>query len=79
MKAYAVSSTLANRLMGRDSVLTLHALRLITTPKLLSSARAERELQFQPRYPDYSCGLEEALRGLSHNTQNGTAQAGASH
>jgi len=79
VKAYAVISTLAHRLTGRrDPVLTLHALRLITTPKLLSSVRAKRELQFRPRYPDYLSGLEEALRGLSHDTQNGKAQAGAS-
>jgi nucleoside-diphosphate-sugar epimerase len=78
VKAYAVISTLANQFTGRDPVLTLHALRLITTPKLLSSVRARRELQFQPRYPDYLSGLEEALRGLSHDPQNGKTQTGAS-
>jgi nucleoside-diphosphate-sugar epimerase len=36
-------------------------------PKTLSNARLKRELGFQPRYPGYSKGLEEALRGLSHH------------
>jgi nucleoside-diphosphate-sugar epimerase len=65
VRAYAVSSTLANRLIGRESVFTVHAVRLIITPKLLSNARAKRELGFRPRYADFFEGLEKSLRGLS--------------
>ena len=78
VKGYAEISTLGSRLLGRDPVLTAHALRLICTPKLLSNARAKRELGFRPHYPSYSEGLEEALRGLPHHTENGAAQARAS-
>ena len=77
VKLYASASTLGCRLAGQEPVLTPHALRLITTPKLLSNARAKRQLEFQPRYTHYSDGLEEAL-GLSHHTQDGAAQASAS-
>jgi nucleoside-diphosphate-sugar epimerase len=77
VKTYAAAGTLASRLMGREPVLTPHALRLITTPKLLSNARAKHDLGFQPQYASYSEGLEEAL-GLSHHTKNGAAQASAS-
>lgn len=65
---YALCSTLACRATGREPILTRHALRLITTPKALSNVRLKFELGFQPRYPSYSEGLEEALRGLSHHT-----------
>jgi dihydroflavonol-4-reductase len=64
---YAACSTLARRATGREPILTRQAIRLITTPKTLSNARLKRELGFQPRYPGYSKGLEEALRGLSHH------------
>ncbi len=64
---YAACSTLARRATGREPILTRHAMRLLTTPKALSNVRAKRELGYQPRYPSYSEGLKEALRGLSHN------------
>lgn len=78
VQTYAAASTLAGRITGREPVLTSHALRLITTPKLLSNSRAKRELGFRPRYASYSDGLEESLRGLSHYAENGEAQASAS-
>jgi nucleoside-diphosphate-sugar epimerase len=77
VKLYASASTLGCRLVGQEPVLTPHALRLITTPKLLSNAQAKHDLGFQPQYATYSEGLEEAL-GLSHHTQDGAAQASAS-
>ena len=46
------------------TAITPHVLRLLTTPKVLSSARARRELGFAPRYPGIRTGLEAALRGL---------------
>jgi nucleoside-diphosphate-sugar epimerase len=78
VKTYAAASTLGCRLVRREPVLTPHALRLIITPKLLSNARAKHELGFQPHYASYPDGLEEALCGLSHHTENGAAQASAS-
>ncbi|HEY1205286.1 MAG: NAD(P)-dependent oxidoreductase [Bryobacteraceae bacterium] len=47
-----------------DRAVTPHVLRLLTTPKVLSSARIRDELGFVPRYPAFRAGLEEALRGL---------------
>lgn len=64
---YAAGSTLASWAARRERVLTSRAIRLITTPKALSNARLKREMGFQPCYPTYPEGLEEALRGLSHN------------
>ena len=64
---YAACGTLACRATGREPILTRNALRLITTHKALSNSRLKREVAFQPRYPSYSEGLEEALRGLSHH------------
>jgi nucleoside-diphosphate-sugar epimerase len=65
---YAACGTLACRATGREPVLTRHAVQLITTPKALSNSRLKRELGFQPRYPSYSEGLEEALHGVPHHT-----------
>ena len=65
---YATCGTVACRATGREPILTRHAIRLITTPKALSNSRLKRELQFQPRYPSYSEGLEEALRGIPHHS-----------
>jgi nucleoside-diphosphate-sugar epimerase len=67
VRVYAVCSTMARRAIRREPVLTKHALRLITTPKVMSNARAKRDLDFRPRYPSYSEGLEEVFRGLSHD------------
>jgi len=64
---YALCSTLGSRATGREPILTQQAIRLIITPKALSNARLKQELGFQLRYPSYSEGLEEALRGLSHH------------
>jgi nucleoside-diphosphate-sugar epimerase len=65
---YALCSTLARRATKREPILTRHAIRLIITPKALSNARLKRDLGFQPRYPTYSEGLEEAVRGVPHHT-----------
>ncbi len=64
---YAACGTLACRATGREPILTRHAVRLITTPKALSNSRLKRDLGFQPQYPSYSEGLEEALRDLPHH------------
>jgi len=65
-RIYARCSTLARLATRRQPILTRQAIRLITTPKVLSNARLKRELGFRPCYPSYREGLEEALLGLSH-------------
>lgn len=65
---YATCGMLACRATGREPILTRDAVRLITTPKALSNTHLKHELGFQPRYPDYSQGLEEALHGVPHHT-----------
>lgn len=65
---YAACCTLACRATRREAILTREAVRLITTPKVLSNCRLKRQLGFQPRYPNCSQGLEEALRGISNHT-----------
>ena len=65
---YGVCSTLARRATGREPILTRQAVRLITTPKALSNTRLKQELRVQLRYPSYSEGLEETLRGVPHHS-----------
>jgi len=67
VRLYAACGMLACRATGREPILTRHAVRLITTPKALSNSRLKHVLGFQPQYPSYSEGLEEALRDLSHH------------
>jgi hypothetical protein len=43
---------------------TPYVLRLLTTPKVLLSARLRDRLGFEPLYPSIDSGLEEALGGL---------------
>src|SRR5208282_1064404 len=59
-----------------DRAITPHVLRLVTTPKVLSSERARVELGFIPRYHSIHAGLKEALSGSLENEQeDGQAQA----
>jgi nucleoside-diphosphate-sugar epimerase len=71
---YALGDQFLSRIVGREPVLTRHALRLLTTPKALSNRRLARELDFAPRFPNTRSGLEETLHGLSHDSENGAAQ-----
>ena len=64
---YAACGTLPCRAIGREPILTRQAVRPITTPKAFSNTRLKHELGLQPRYPSYSEGLEEALRGVPHH------------
>jgi len=50
-----------------DANITPHVLRLLTTPKVLSSERARAELGFVPRYPSFLEGLKEVFRGSIQN------------
>jgi len=68
VQAYALCSTLAHRATRTEPILTMHALRLLLTPKALSNARLKSALGFTPQYPTISEGLEEAFRGLSHDS-----------
>lgn len=73
VSCYAACSTLACRITRRKPILTQYALRLLTTRKVLSNARLKRDLGFQPRYPCYLDGMEEAIRGVSHHAENSPA------
>lgn len=68
VQTYALCSTLVHRATRTEPVLTMHALRLLLTPKALSNARLKSALGFEPQYPTYSEGLEEAFRGLSYDS-----------
>ena len=59
---YAASVSSADRLFGRPPNITPHVLRLLATPKVLSSKRLAEELGFAPQYPNIYAGLKEALR-----------------
>jgi nucleoside-diphosphate-sugar epimerase len=74
VNGYALGHQLMNWIAGREPVLTGHALRLLTTPKALSNQRIVQDLGFMPRFPNIRSGLEDTLHGLSHDTENGTAQ-----
>jgi nucleoside-diphosphate-sugar epimerase len=50
--------------LGRSPAVTPHVLRLLTTPKVLSSARLRERLGFEPRYPSIESGLEEVCGGV---------------
>jgi nucleoside-diphosphate-sugar epimerase len=71
---YMLGHRLASTIAGRPPVLTSHALRLLTTPKVLANGKIKRELGFSPQFPDFRSGLEASLHGLSHHTQDGAAQ-----
>jgi len=66
--SYMLGHRLASRIAGRPPVLTSHALRLLTTPKVLANGKIKRELGFSPQFPDFRSGLEASLHGLSHHT-----------
>jgi len=68
VQVYTLCSTLAHRATRTEPILTMHALRLLLTPKALSNARLKSALGFEPQYPTISEGLEEAFRGLSHDS-----------
>jgi len=74
--SYMLGHRLASMVAGRRPVLTSHALRLLTTPKVLATGKIKRELGFAPRFPDFRAGLEASLDGLPHHTQDGAAQRG---
>jgi nucleoside-diphosphate-sugar epimerase len=63
-RCYAACAAWTETLLGRPAAVTPHVLRLLTTPKVLSSARLREELGFEPRYPAFAGGLKEALGGL---------------
>ena len=63
-RCYAACASWVDRLRGRGEAVTPHVLRLLTTPKVLSSARLREQLGFAPRYPAFHSGLEEALGDL---------------
>jgi nucleoside-diphosphate-sugar epimerase len=63
-RCYAKLEWWKDRVLGRPAAVTPYILRLLITPKVLSSARLRGQLGFEPRYPAIDSGLEEALVGL---------------
>jgi nucleoside-diphosphate-sugar epimerase len=66
--AYMLGHQLRSRFARQELVLTIYALRLLTTPKALSNQKIKSELGFAPRFPNFRCGLEASLDGLSHHS-----------
>jgi len=58
---YAASVSLVDRLFGRPPTITPQVLRLLVTPKVLSSKCLHEQLGFVPQYPNIHIGLKEAL------------------
>ena len=63
-RCYAACAWGAGRMLGRSPAVTPYVLRLLTTPKVLVSARLRDRLGFEPRYPSIDSGLEEVLGGV---------------
>jgi nucleoside-diphosphate-sugar epimerase len=62
---YAASVSSADRLFGKSPNITPQVLRLLVTPKVLSSKRMNEQLGYAPQYPNIYAGLKEALRNLT--------------
>ena len=58
---YAAGASWIDKLLGRPVNITPHLLRLLVTPKVISSVRMKEELGFVPRYTNIHVGLKEAL------------------
>ena len=61
--AYAYASCISwlDRFFGRPANITPQVLRLLITPKVMSSIRLRDELGFVPRYTNIHLGLKEAI------------------
>jgi nucleoside-diphosphate-sugar epimerase len=59
---YAVAASWMDRLLGRPANITPQVLRLLVTPKVISSVRLRNELGFIPQYADFRIGLKQTLR-----------------
>jgi nucleoside-diphosphate-sugar epimerase len=60
---YAWSASWTDRLNHKPPNVTPQVLRLLTTPKIMSSKRLHDELGFTPQYPNIYAGLKEVLHG----------------
>jgi len=65
--AYMLGHRVRSRIASQEPILTSHALRLLTTPKALSTRAIKHDLGFTPQFPNFRCGLEATLDGLSHH------------
>jgi nucleoside-diphosphate-sugar epimerase len=61
---YSWMLSTSSALLGRPATVTPHVLRLLTTPKVLSSACVKETLGFAPAHPSFSASLKGALVGL---------------
>ena len=58
---YAASVSSVDRLFGRPPNITPQVLRLLVTPKVLSSKRLLKQIGFVPQYSNIYTGLKEAM------------------
>ena len=65
---YMLGQRLKDLICRQQPVLTSHAIRLLTTPKPLSTKTIKLELGFTPQFQNIRCGLEASLDGLPHHT-----------
>ncbi len=61
--SYAWSASWTDRLNHKPPNITPQTLRLLVTPKVMSSKRLQDELGFVPQYPNIYVGLKEVLHG----------------
>ena len=61
--SYAWSASWTDRLNRRPPNVTPQVLRLLVTPKVMSSKRLHDEFGFTPQYPNIYAGLKEVLHG----------------
>lgn len=61
---YALASAWIDSLRGKPANVTPHLLRLLMTPKVMSTRHLREELGFVPRYTNIHIGLKDALGGF---------------
>jgi nucleoside-diphosphate-sugar epimerase len=59
--SYAASASWLDRMFGRPPNITPNVLRLLVTPKVMSSDLIKKELGFTAQYSDIYAGLKEAI------------------
>ncbi len=60
---YAACASWMDRLLGKPAAITPQVLRLLLTPKVMSSVHLREELGFVTQYTNFQTGLKEALLG----------------
>jgi nucleoside-diphosphate-sugar epimerase len=60
---YAAFASWKNRILGKPTNVTPYLLRLLITPKVMSSVQLKEQLGFTPQYKNIYSGLKEAFGG----------------